>query len=216
MPLLETIKPTVIVKSKTFQCTRPEDSYIFGNLKSNSARVLRIKVRRCENKPYCKPEQEITDFFKGKYLLFLSNQVRFDEKYFGYESVIKESRIEWIPISTQVQQMKVFEVSKQDLALQDQPISLEQITEIKEPHSFQLNSIASRPFEYDGSEFVAGIDIQNNLDFTSIWRDSYTFFDVLSDTGGMASALISLFLPLVGLLNYNHLESYISSRLFKI
>ena len=44
----------------------------------------------------------------------------------------------------------------------------------------------------------------------------YTILDVLSDTGGIASALISLFLPIVGLLNYNHLESYIASRLFKI
>ena len=44
----------------------------------------------------------------------------------------------------------------------------------------------------------------------------YTILDVLSDTGGIASALISLFVPIVGLLNYNHLESYIASRLFKI
>lgn len=112
--------------------------------------------------------------------------------------------------------MNVYEVSKQELSLQDLAISLDSFTVVEAVNPFKLNELSSRPFQYDGSEFVAGIDIQNDLNLTSLQRDSYTLLDVLSDTGGIASALASLLLPFIGLLNYNHLESYISSRLFKI
>ena len=95
------------------------------------------------------------------------------------------------------------------------PINLDYITILEDSSVFQLNEIPSRPFEFD-ADFVAGIGIQNDLNLTSLSREVYTILDVLSATGGIASALISLLVPIVGLLNYNHLESYIASRLFKI
>ena len=39
---------------------------------------------------------------------------------------------------------------------------------------------------------------------------------MLSDTGGITSALISSLVFIVSILNYNHLKSYIASQLFKI
>ena len=102
------------------------------------------------------------------------------------------------------------------MSLQDLAISLDYITVLEDSSVFQLNEISSRPFERDGADFVAGFDIQNDLNLTVLSRDMYTILDVLSDTGGIASALISLLVPIIGLLNYNHLESYIASRLFKI
>ena len=101
------------------------------------------------------------------------------------------------------------------MSLQDLPINLDYITVLEDSSVFQLNEISSRPFELD-ADFVAGVDIQNDLSLTSLSRDVYTILDVLSDTGGIAAALTSLLVPIVGLLNYNHIESYIASRLFKI
>ena len=80
---------------------------------------------------------------------------------------------------------------------------------------FKLNQIASRPYEVD-ADFVAGIDIQNNLDITVLERNVYTILDVLSDVGGLSSALISLVVGIIGLMNYNRLESYMASKVFKI
>ena len=66
-----------------------------------------------------------------------------------------------------------------------------------------MNKIESRPFEWD-TDFIAGIDIQNDLDLISLSRESYTVLDVLSDVGGVSSALVSILLTFVNILNYNH------------
>ena len=47
-------------------------------------------------------------------------------------------------------------------------------------------------------------------------RDGYTFLDVLSDVGGVSSAIIFVLSSIVSLLNYNHLDSYLASHLYKI
>ena len=73
MPVHESSKATVSAKRKTFQCTNKEDFYISGNYNSNAARLIRIKLTKCVDKPYCKPEKEIKDFFSGLYLLTLNN-----------------------------------------------------------------------------------------------------------------------------------------------
>ena len=101
------------------------------------------------------------------------------------------------------------------MSLQDLAINLDYITVFEDSSVFKLNEITSRPFERD-ADLVAGIDIQNDLNLTTLSRDSYTLLDVLSDIGGIASGLIALLVPIVGLLNYNHLESFIASRLYKI
>ena len=73
MPITESSIPTVSIKRKTFKCINKEDSYIFGNYDSNAARLMRIKLTKCVDKPYCKPENEIIEFLRTKYFIFLSN-----------------------------------------------------------------------------------------------------------------------------------------------
>ena len=62
--------------------------------------------------------------------------------------------------------MYVFEVAKTHLNLQDLPINLDEITELQNSSVFQFNRVENRPYEYEGPEFIAGIDIQNNLALT--------------------------------------------------
>ena len=81
---------------------------------------------------------------------------------------------------------------------------------------FKFNKLESRYHEWEGPEFISGIDITNNLDLTEVQREGYTFLDVLSDIGGVISGLVSVLVFIVSLLNYNHLESYMASRLFKL
>ena len=74
--------------------------------------MIRIKLMRCFDKYYCKTNQEITDFFTGKYLMLLNNQIRFDENFYGQDAIIHESVVHWIPISTMTKRMNVFEVKR--------------------------------------------------------------------------------------------------------
>ena len=52
-----------------------KESSISGNYNSEQGRIIRIKLRKCVNETetgnYCKPEEEIKEFFRGKYFLTL-------------------------------------------------------------------------------------------------------------------------------------------------
>ena len=53
------------------------------------------------------------------------------------------------------------------------------------------------------------------MDQTLIERNGYTFLDILSDLGGLQGILISSVSFLLSILNYNHLNGYLVSQLFK-
>ena len=52
-------------------------------------------------------------------------------------------------------------------------------------------------------------------DLTVIQRDGYTILDILSDVGGLQGILISLISLFISMCNYNHLNTYIASKLFR-
>ena len=54
----------------------------------------------CKNKTICESEENIRQWLRGKYILLLYNQVRFDSEAYFYESAVKESRLAYIPISS--------------------------------------------------------------------------------------------------------------------
>ena len=47
-------------------------------------------------------------------------------------------------------------------------------------------------------------------------RKHYTFFDYLSDIGGLTGMLIPVFSIILKIWNYNSFDNYVASRLFKI
>ena len=54
-----------------------------------------------------------------------------------------------------------------------------------------------------------------NYDQVTIDRTGYTIFDVLSDIGGIQSVLMSGLGIFLGIWNYNNLDNYMASRLYK-
>ena len=54
-----------------------------------------------------------------------------------------------------------------------------------------------------------------SMDRTLIERHGYTILDLLSDVGGLQSVLISGISALLSILNYNNLNSYLISKLFR-
>ena len=54
------------------------------------------------------------------------------------------------------------------------------------------------------------------MDLTEIQRSGYTVLDILSDVEGIQGILISGFSVFVSIWNYNYLDSYLVSRLFKV
>ena len=83
-----------------FWCIDPEDSFIYGDYDSRKARQLQIQLRKCSGHDYCKSEDEILDYFSGKFLLMLTNQIRFKQDYYSKDAIVKESRVTWHKINT--------------------------------------------------------------------------------------------------------------------
>ena len=60
------------------------------------------------------------------------------------------------------------------------------------------------------------INVEMNMNLEIFEREGYTILDVLSDVGGFQGLLLSFFAIIISIANYEHFQSYLASRLFKI
>ena len=112
-------KFSVAYYKNKFRCT-DEDISVIGDYNSDKARQFVIQFEKCDNKTRstCKSEEEIVKFLMEKYILILQNNLRFDTEKHSEESVvIKESRLIWHPISSQIRQIIPNSIQVVDLAL---------------------------------------------------------------------------------------------------
>ena len=56
----------------------------------------------CSGHDYCKSKDEIREWLSGLYIVLLYNQVRFDSNAMWEHASVKESRILYIPVSSQI------------------------------------------------------------------------------------------------------------------
>ena len=145
-------------------------------------------------------------------MYILSNQVRFDFQKYGADSIIKESVVVRKRLGAW-QNRQSFEIRQSQLTLQDLALNLDEVTELQDSSVFRL----VLGFEYPSFDptLVGGISIGLSMDVTLIERKGYTLLDVLSDVGGMQGFLISGTSLLLSILNYNQLDNYLVSKLFR-
>jgi len=89
-----------------------EDLSIYGDFNTASAQQLKVQLKKCTGRPDCKTDEEIIQFMKGKFIMIMLNQVRFDDEKFGSQAIIKESRLLWLTINTQVKQSNQFTLTR--------------------------------------------------------------------------------------------------------
>ena len=111
----------IMTFKKKFKCIDKDEYVVWGDYNSAKAQQINIKFKMCENGNgiICKSESEIKDFLSGKYVILLYNQIRFATEDFFHAAAVKESRIEYIPISSQVRQIHPYKISMIELELQD-------------------------------------------------------------------------------------------------
>ena len=75
---------------------------INGDFDSTSANLLLLRLEKCRESPTlkCKSEEEITEYFRNKWLLLFYNERQFDANHYGYESIVKTSRLKWHSVNT--------------------------------------------------------------------------------------------------------------------
>ena len=52
---------------------------------------MNIDLIKCKGHSYCKEQDEVDKFFKGKFLVLLYNQIRFEGSFLNEETIIPES-----------------------------------------------------------------------------------------------------------------------------
>ena len=120
----------------------------------------------CEGESYCKTRDEIRDWLKGKYIVILYNQARFKVDVFGAENMVKEARILYIPVSSQVRELIPFRVSVADLYLQDQMhIALDELTLDVKTGLFKIEQITTYPYEKRDNVWIS-VTLERNLSMT--------------------------------------------------
>jgi hypothetical protein len=72
-----------------------------------------------------------------------------------------------------------------------------------------------RPQEFY-TEVPLMVTIEVSPHLGKIWREGYSALDFFADIGGLQSLLVSLFGFVIGILNYNHFDNFMVSRLFKV
>ena len=60
------------------------------------------------------------------------------------------------------------------------------------------------------------VTFERNMDLTVIARDGYTILDWISDIGGIQGIMISAVAIVVSIWNYNWLDNFLVSRLYRI
>lgn len=154
LPISETNKPQLTLYKKKILCTDEREMMIKGDYNSNTAQQLIISFNRChkDNSPpgtVCKSEKEINEFIRGKYLVLLTNQIRFDSELPGLDAIIKESILTWYPVSFQQQLRYPHKISMTKLFSQDQPINMDDLTEMENGQIFSLTRVPQIPAEWD-------------------------------------------------------------------
>ena len=77
-----------------------------------------------------------------------------------------------------------------------------------------MNSIKS--YEKADRSVQMDITIERNLDLTTVDRDGYTVLDLISDIGGIQGILFSAVAVIMSFWNYNFLDNFLVSKLYRI
>ena len=129
---------------------------------------------------------------------------------------MSESRIAYIPISSQNREVISYKIQKTDLELQDYDIiMLDDLTKLNYDDLFSLRKYDVLPYEMPDKNWVS-VTFELDLNMIHIERKLYTVFDMLSDVGGLLGILTTFAAFFNSIWNYQAFDNFMISRLFKI
>mmetsp|Transcript_10769 Transcript_10769/g.13475 ORF Transcript_10769/g.13475 Transcript_10769/m.13475 type:complete len:260 (+) Transcript_10769:65-844(+) len=99
-PIFERSIPEVQIYKKKFKCINKESLTIWGDYNSAKAMQLSVKFHMCSGHSYCKSKDEIREWISGLYIVLLYNNIRFKSESYFDESMVREARLLYIPVSS--------------------------------------------------------------------------------------------------------------------
>ena len=83
-------------------CIDEQDLRLYGSFNGARTRRLTLNVLTCSGHDYCLDHNLAKNRLKGNYIALITNRIRFDSNLYGADSILTESKIDWLPIATQV------------------------------------------------------------------------------------------------------------------
>ena len=125
--------------------------------------------------------------------------------------MVRESRLIWNPISSQVRQTIPYSLQVYDLEFQDNIwVDLGHATHIDE-QAFHLVELPIRPAEKPDDNVHFRISYERDLNLRVVERTTYGILDMLGDVGGVSGMFFSIGLFLVNILQFQAFENYMVS-----
>ena len=103
-PIFEGSQDEFNTYRKKFKCIDNDSMIIWGDYNSKKAQQISIKFKMCEGgiANGCETKDNILEWLKGKFIVLLYNQIVFSSEDLFEEARKVESRISYIPISSQI------------------------------------------------------------------------------------------------------------------
>ena len=92
---------------------------------------------------------------------------------------------------------------------------LDDLTKVEYEDLFKLNQHNVLPYEKPDDVWIS-VTIEMDLSLIAYERTLYTFFELLSDVGGLSGILVTIFTVIVSIWNFNSFENIMVSNLFKM
>lgn len=151
---------------------------------------------------------------RGSFLVLLANEIRFDDRNYGEEAIVRESKVIWERISVKYQQSIPIKIKRTELDLQDEYINLGSPTKTS-GDVFELDMQPRLPYEIDDT-VVSIVTFEMNLDQNVIVRLHYSFLDLLSGLGGFLKGVGYAGAIGASLMHLKNIDDFLVPRLYKV
>ena len=190
---------------------------IYGDYNSASAQQISMRFNFCDDskRDDCFTEEETKEWLQNKYMILLYRQIRFDPNSFYEDTKIKETRIHYIPISTQSRLITPFKLQQTHLKTQDSELfSLDSWTATTRKDLFTLQELIKKPYERKDNTWMQ-ITIEMDLNRMTYARSRYTALELLAQFGGFIGIFGRIFGFFMAAWNFNALSNYMVTRLYR-
>ena len=187
---------------------------LFGNFNSNSSSNLMVVFEKCDpSKRTCKSEDAYVEWTKGKYILTLQNEVKFQSHVFDTKDrLISQSSTQWYSISSLLRLEYINMVQRSELEMMDVVYGIGGLF-ADSALGFVLEESPRRFMTYERPfQNAITFEISRNRDIYH--RDVYTILDLLSEVGGFFGAIAPFCHGLVHMFQYDGVHTFVMSALF--
>lgn len=118
MPIAKSQQIYFIQSAGIFHCLDDVDDLVVnGNYNTQQGNIIIAKLEACTGRDDCKTAEEARQYLTGTNLAILKNNIKFEQSLYGAESIVKQSKIEWVTFTTKIKQVAMFEIQTTQLSL---------------------------------------------------------------------------------------------------